>query len=98
MKLWNVATGGRLDTLKEATKELYTLAFSPDGTRLAAAGVDNRIRVWQIMADAKEGTNTLLVTQFAHEMPVLRIAWSADGRTLASRVKIGSSKSGTLTR
>ena len=84
VKLWNVATGERLDTLKESLKELYTLAFSPDGTRLAAAGVDNRIRVWQITPEAKEGTNPLLVSQFAHETPVLRLVWSADGKTLAS--------------
>lgn len=84
VKLWNVTTGERLDTLKESLKELYALAFSPDGTRLAAAGVDNRIRVWQITADAKEGTNPLIVSQFAHEMPILRLVWSATGQTLAS--------------
>jgi hypothetical protein len=84
VKLWNVATGERLDTLKESQKELYTLAFSPDGTRLAAAGVDNRIRVWQITPEAKEGTNPLLASKFAHETPVLRIVWSAVGKTLAS--------------
>ncbi len=84
VKLWSVATGERLDTLKESQKELYTLAFSPDGTRLAAAGVDNRIRVWQIAPEAKEGTNPLLASKFAHETPVLRIVWSADGKTLVS--------------
>ena len=83
-KLWNVATGERLDTLKESLKELYSLAFSPDGTRLVAAGVDNRVRVWQITPDAKEGTNPLLVSKFAHETPVLRVVWSADGKTLAT--------------
>ncbi|WP_425615311.1 c-type cytochrome domain-containing protein [Anatilimnocola sp. NA78] len=84
VKLWNVASGERLDTLKESTKELYTLAFHPHGNQVAAAGVDNRIRVWQISADAKEGTNPLLISQFAHETPVLRLAWSADGKTLVS--------------
>lgn len=84
VKLWNVATGERLDTLKESVKELYSLAFNPDGSRLAAAGVDNRIRVWQITKDAKEGTNKLLLSQFAHETPILRVVWSADGKTLAS--------------
>ena len=84
VKLWNVATGVRLDTLKESTKELYTLAVSPDGQRVAAAGVDNRIRIWQISTDAKEGTNPLLISQFAHETAVLRIVWSRDGKTLVS--------------
>jgi hypothetical protein len=84
VKLWNVADGERLDTLKESTQELYALAISPDGTRLAAAGVDNRIRIWRLTPDAREGTNLLVETKFAHEMPVLRLAWSADGRTIAS--------------
>jgi hypothetical protein len=73
-----------LDTLKESQKELYTLAFSPDGTRLAAAGVDNRIRVWRITSDAKEGENSLLLSKFAHESPILRLVWSGDGQTVVS--------------
>ncbi|WP_254510890.1 WD40 repeat domain-containing protein [Anatilimnocola floriformis] len=84
VKLWNVASGERLETLKEATKELYTLAFSPTGDRVAAAGVDNRIRIWQVSGDGKEGTNPLLTSKFAHETAVLRIVWSADGKTIVS--------------
>lgn len=84
VKLWNPATGERLDTLSQSTKELYTLAFSPDGKRLAAAGVDNRIRVWGISESAKEGSNPLVFSQFAHEAAVLRIAYSPDGSTLVS--------------
>lgn len=84
IKLWDVATGRRLDTLKEPLKEQYTLAFRPDGGFLAAAGADNRIRVWKIGPAAEEGTNVLLVSQFAHETPVLQLVWSPDGRTLVS--------------
>lgn len=84
VKLWNPATGERLDTLSQSTKELYTLSFAPDGKRLAAAGVDNRIRVWGISDTAKEGTNPLVFSQFAHEAAVLRIAYSIDGQTLVS--------------
>lgn len=103
VKLWNVATGERLDTLKESLKELYALAFSPGGTRLAAAGVDNRIRVWRITPDAKEGTNPLLASEFAHETPILRLAWSADGQTIATSgedrlVKLWNADSMTIRR
>lgn len=84
VKLWNIATGERLDTLIQSTKELYCLAFDPSGNKLIAGGVDNRIRQWQITGDAAEGTNPILVSQFAHEMPLLRLVYSRDGRTIVS--------------
>ncbi|HEY7116581.1 MAG TPA: c-type cytochrome domain-containing protein, partial [Tepidisphaeraceae bacterium] len=82
VKLWDVAAGKRLDTRSEPTKEQQTLAFSPDGQRLYAAGADNRVRVWRISPTAAEGTNTLLLAQFAHEGSILRLVLSADGKTL----------------
>lgn len=101
VKLWDVATGSRMDTLKESQKELYALAFSPDGASLASAGVDNRIRVWRITPDAKEGENSLLLSKFAHESPILRLVWSGDGSTVVSAgedrlVKIWNADSMTI--
>src|SRR5262245_40669601 len=101
VKLWNVASGERLDTLKESQKELYSLGFSPDGKKLAAVGVDNRIRIWSIADEAKEGTNPLLISQFGHESPILRLVWSGDGKLIATAgedrlVKIWNSKSMTI--
>jgi len=84
IKLWDVATGARLDTLNQPLQEQYAVAFSPDGRRVAAGGVDNRIRVWQVSDTGKEGTNPLEVSQFAHELAVLRLAYSRDGHTLVS--------------
>lgn len=84
VKLWDVATGQRLDTLSESTKPLHAIAFSPDGKAVAAAGVDNRIRAWSVSADAREGTNPIRYSAFAHEGTILRLAWSADGKTLLS--------------
>ncbi|NJL18567.1 MAG: hypothetical protein HC938_16805 [Nitrospira sp.] len=55
MKLWNPATGARLDTFSQPLKELFTVAFAPDGKTLAAAGADNRIRLWQVSDKAIEG-------------------------------------------
>jgi WD40 repeat protein len=84
VKLWDVATGERRDTLSQSLKELYTVQFSPDGKRLAAGGVDNRIRVWDISPEAKETTNPLLYSKFAHEGAILRLTFSIDGKLLAS--------------
>jgi WD40 repeat protein len=84
VKLWDVATGERRETLGDPTKALNAVAFSPDGKIVAAAGVDNRIRTWTVSADAKEGTNPILNSVFAHEGAILRLAWSADGKSILS--------------
>jgi WD40 repeat protein len=84
LKLWNVATGERLDTLSESTKELYSVAFAPDGGAVYAAGADHRIRRWLVSADAREGTNRLVESRFAHEATIHRIAIRPDGALLAT--------------
>ena len=92
VKLWDVATGGRLDTLSESSKELHAVAFTPDGSRVLGAGADNRVRNWLVSPEAKEGTNRILQSVFAHEGQILRLAFSPDGRTLASSADNGTVK------
>jgi WD40 repeat protein len=84
VKLWDVASGERLDTFSQPTKEQYAVAFSPDGQHVIAGGVDSRIRVWRISPTAKEGTNDLVESLFAHDGPIVRLAVSRDGRWIAS--------------
>ncbi|MEZ6070246.1 MAG: c-type cytochrome domain-containing protein [Pirellulales bacterium] len=83
-KLWDVQTGERLDTFGQALKELYALALTPDGSTLVTGGVDNRIRVYRISETGVEGTNPLLISRFAHEGAIVRLVYSADGKSLAS--------------
>ena len=80
VKVWDVAGGRRLYTLGEATDWLYAVVWSPDGRRLAAAGVDKSIRVWEVAGDG----GRLVHSVFAHEGPVTRLAYAADGSTLYS--------------
>ena len=84
IKLWETPGGNRLDTLTESLKQLHSLAFSPDGKFLTGGGVDRRIRLWQIGPEAKEGTNTLLVSRMAHEGAILKLAYADDGKSLLS--------------
>ena len=84
VKLWDVASGERLDTFSQPTKDQYAVVFSPDGQHVIAGGVDSRIRVWRISASAKEGTNELVESLFAHDGPIVRLAVSRDGRWIAS--------------
>lgn len=57
---------------------VHGVAVSPDGTRIASAGDDNCIRIW----DAASGEE--LYTLEGHSQPVLDVAFSPDGMKIAS--------------
>lgn len=84
IKLWQASTGVRLDTLSQPLKEQYCVTFSPDGKFVVAGGVDNRIRVWKLMSDSVPQINPILFSRFAHEGPLVQIAFSTDGKKLVS--------------
>ena len=60
------------------------MAVSPDGRFVVAGGIDNRIRAWEITRDGREGTNPVRHSRFAHQAPLLDLAFSTDGRHLVS--------------
>jgi WD40 repeat protein len=80
VKVWDVATGVRLYSLGESTDWIYTVAWSPDGRHLAAAGVDKSIRVWEVSKER----GRVVQSVFAHEAPITRLLYAADGKTLYS--------------
>jgi WD40 repeat protein len=94
VKVWDLATGTRLYTLGESTDWLYAAAWSPDGRHLAAAGVDKSIRVWEVSAAGGK----LIESVFAHEAPVVHLAYSADGQTLYSLSQDRTAKAWDTTR
>jgi WD40 repeat protein len=74
---------------------MLAVSFSPDESRLAAAGADNAVRVF----DVASGRQELLIQQ--HADWVMAVAWSGDGTRLASAsrdrtARIYDAKSGEL--
>jgi WD40 repeat protein len=65
-------------TLKGHTDSVDSVAFSPDGKRLASGSVDQMLKVW----DAQTGQQTL--TLKGHTRAVSSVAFSPDGKRLAS--------------
>jgi WD40 repeat protein len=70
---------GRVEkVLQGQTGEIRDLAFSPNGSRLAAAGMDRKIRIWDV------ATGRLEWILEGHAKELEGIAFSPDGQRLLS--------------
>jgi RNA polymerase sigma factor (sigma-70 family) len=84
LRLWDLRTGHEAKSLPHHFTGIYDLAFAPDGSRLAAAGLETgrsppgRVQVWEV------STGKDLLAFDTHTEMVKRVAFSPDGRTLAT--------------
>ncbi len=76
----DLRTGEVLDVLEAHTADVTSIEVSPDGRRLATAGRDGLIHVWELAPAGAERVLTLA----GHEGPAWKAEFSPDGKYLAS--------------
>jgi WD40 repeat protein len=85
--LWDAATGKRLRGFKgEAPDSVLAAALSPDGAKVAVAGREGTVRVW----DAARGKE--LGKLRGHEKAVRSVAFSPDGTRLLTASEDGTAR------
>ncbi len=67
-----------VDTLLGHTDEVFSIAFSPDGTLLASASKDRTVRLWEL------ATGNIRFVMKGHASEVTSVAFSPDGNRLVS--------------
>ena len=99
VKLWNGTTGQCLQSFAGHHSVVFSLAWSPDGTRLATAGADLTARLWQVeTGDCQrvfEGQNWSSAVAFSPDGAHLAIAyleqpiqlWQADAGAMVQTLK-----------
>jgi WD40 repeat protein len=83
VRVWDLGTGKATQPVKGLKASVGRVVFSPDGKRLAAAGSDKVVRVWDV-----ETGKELAALPCPDRVAV--VAFSPDGKSLAAGSKDGS--------
>jgi WD40 repeat protein len=86
VKVWDAAGGSELFTLEGHTSGVWSVAWSPDGMRLATASADGTVKMWAAAGGPE------LLTLKGHAGEVHSASWSPDGRRLSTGSADGTVK------
>jgi WD40 repeat protein len=78
LHILNPKNGAVIRTMKGHTRDITSITWSPDGTRLASSSLDRTVRIW----NAQTGSQTHKLT--GHTRRIFTVKWSPDNTRLAS--------------
>lgn len=72
LRLWDVADGTLLKTLRGHRNYIQSATYSADGTRIASGSSDNTVRLWDVVSGKSR------ITYKGHTFGVTSVAFSSD--------------------
>jgi len=78
VRLWDTEIGVCSHTLRNHTKKVYTIAFSPSGDLLASGSLGGQLNIWSV------ASGELIKTFNQGSADIFEVAWNSNGTRLAA--------------